>query len=641
MEGTTLSGLPKQPLPAMRNATAAGPSFITIWMVGCLAFFLMLHQPLSRKKLVSPGFRYIWVASLLLTVSYFLTTVDRWLHYMRNPVSFSYVLIYPFIDIFSVSSSVLLLWGTFQITWVELVNRVDLKRQGKWWRVAAQCAIFIVSLVSMYYLTLLFALAIVWVRFVSLNTIADIATKRTHFEIAKGSMNFAFCAMVLGASSLTFLARAKRKEGKYPISRILTAWLATLFIFLRSFIELILILMVYDPRVTRADLGLTRDIYYGLLTVLYLLLIYSMTKVISRPYDPSSPQARLIEGLLRRHVLEKLASETNNGFDQAPRFDLILEHVGKDLRELFKQFDSQPHPPTSSEEKEGYANDYIRELGRQFGKLDPKAIAREVEAVNSRNQSRTASRTTNRSGPRSNERLRRSKRPSTSTMGSTKSGDSRPPLTKLPVGLQPPARRVVSAPTMSRDPSLSISLRSGLNSESNIHSAANDGRRYFSEGSNRPRPQHYQDGDGSSNIFPNNPPTFPTIPEGQAIYNPAASRSKPPDRPQPALGRSDWYVAGRHTISDTSSLPSHIGSPVSSAATMFYQAGNNDGERAGGRGGAPRYFAGQRAWETGSQVGEHEQVERGPEGLIRPAIPLTQQGPRESFAERRRRERRM
>lgn len=146
--------------------------------------------------------------------------VDRWIHYANNSVSFGYILIYPIIEILDVSSGIIFIWSTFRVVWVELADRFNPSPRARW-LLAAKIAIFIVSLLSIYYNILYLALAIVWMQFMSLNTIADIATKRTQFEIAKGGFFFLFGLLTVGACSTTLLVKAKKTDGKVP-----PVWLA-------------------------------------------------------------------------------------------------------------------------------------------------------------------------------------------------------------------------------------------------------------------------------------------------------------------------------------------------------------------------------------------------------------------------------
>jgi hypothetical protein len=183
----------------------------------------------------------------------------------------------------------------------------------------------------------------------------------------------------------------------------LTGWLGTLFLFLRSLIEFVLILAVYGPRVTRRDIQLTRDIYHGLLTGLYMICMYSMAWVVSQPYDASGPDALAVEGALRKHILEKLDSETKppdhdadslgietrTGRREARRFDLILKDITGSLPELLK--DLVKDRTSVNAETERRARKYIKSLESDFGQLDPKVIARE-ERDRNLNRSNAASR---------------------------------------------------------------------------------------------------------------------------------------------------------------------------------------------------------------------------------------------------------
>ncbi|ETS74569.1 hypothetical protein PFICI_13053 [Pestalotiopsis fici W106-1] len=381
MPGTTLAKLPKQPLLDRRTV---GPAFSTIWLIVFLVFYVLFTKGRRRES-----YGIIGYASLLLAIMYLFNSVDGWLHHTKTSVTFGYILVHPFAEAFGVTSTLLLLWGTFRIIWDELVDRFPSIREQRFWWFAAKFTIFVISLISIYYTALFLALAAAWVRFMSLNTINDIATKRTGFEIAKGSFNFAFTLLVLAASSLTFLWKAKKFEGRRPLNRVWTGWLGTLFLCVRSLIEFALILAVYWPQVTRRDVQLTRDIYHGLLTGLYMICMYSMAHVVSQPHDASGPDARAVEAALRKHILEKLDRETkhpdrdaeSSGFEtrhgrlEARRFDLVLKDVAQSLPELLQ--DLVKDRALVNAETERKARKYIRILENEFGQLDPKVMARQ------------------------------------------------------------------------------------------------------------------------------------------------------------------------------------------------------------------------------------------------------------------------
>jgi hypothetical protein len=146
---------------------------------------------------------------------YFFAVLDRWLHYDQRAVSYGYIFVLPIFETSRVASSVYYLWGNYIVVWRELEDRFPRKTQGHWW-FAAKFAIFIVGLVSTYYVILYIAQAGVWVEFLSLNTIADIATKRTGFEITMTAFFFIFGLITSAAASASLLWKARTIDGGIP-----------------------------------------------------------------------------------------------------------------------------------------------------------------------------------------------------------------------------------------------------------------------------------------------------------------------------------------------------------------------------------------------------------------------------------------
>jgi hypothetical protein len=100
-----------------------------------------------------------------------------------------------------VGAGICLQWGLYKVVWRELVARGRVERDNLWrWWLGAKFAIMLVVLVAVHYLVLQLATSIVWVRFVSLNSIQDIATKRDAFEITTAVFSMVFAALTVFAS---------------------------------------------------------------------------------------------------------------------------------------------------------------------------------------------------------------------------------------------------------------------------------------------------------------------------------------------------------------------------------------------------------------------------------------------------------
>lgn len=145
---------------------------------------------------------------------YLFLMVDRWIHFdQRVSVGYGYIVWLTLIEALRVLSAVIFAWGNYKIFWVEIEIWFDEARQARLW-LAAKIALFLVSLVSIFYAVLYLALAGVWLNFGSLNSIADIATKRTHFEVATAWLLTGFAALGLGAAGYALGPQAKKFEGK-------------------------------------------------------------------------------------------------------------------------------------------------------------------------------------------------------------------------------------------------------------------------------------------------------------------------------------------------------------------------------------------------------------------------------------------
>jgi hypothetical protein len=118
----------------------------------------------------------------------------------------------PLLEFCRIASSLLLIWGTYVVVWKELEHRFPKKQRGYWW-FAAKMAMFVTGLMAAFYCVLYFALSILWMEFLSLNTIADVATKRTAFEIAMTAFFFGYGLLTVSASTAT-VVMALLRDGK-------------------------------------------------------------------------------------------------------------------------------------------------------------------------------------------------------------------------------------------------------------------------------------------------------------------------------------------------------------------------------------------------------------------------------------------
>ena len=99
--------------------------------------------------------------------------------------------------------------------WNDLERRFKHGEKPGYWWLAAKAAIFIVFLVSFYFVVLNIATRVVWLEFYSLNVIADVATKRNSFEMAMTVFFVIFGLITIAAAVATFYLRARRNTGEW------------------------------------------------------------------------------------------------------------------------------------------------------------------------------------------------------------------------------------------------------------------------------------------------------------------------------------------------------------------------------------------------------------------------------------------
>ncbi|KAI1272429.1 hypothetical protein F5Y07DRAFT_379758 [Xylaria sp. FL0933] len=381
MTTTTLLKLPWQPLPA--SAALFEGIVVTIWFVFYLAFAVAFYRLLNRKpKSAWPEFKSILIGCSLLFFWYFFIVLDRWLHYGQNRVSYGYIFVLPIVEISRIASTIYFLWGTYTIIWRELEDRFPRTQQGYWW-FTARIAIFVVGLISVYYFTLFIAHVSVWVRFLSLNTIADVATKRTGFEIGMNASFVIFGAITLAAACASLLWKAREIDGRIRHNRICLI-LATSLLFVRSIIELALTLRALGPESTRRSLQPIKDVAYGIVSLIYLGLMYFTAYVLSSKFDRGSREARLVESDIRSAVLNQLQEETDDGRRKSRPFGDILDLVGNKLEGVLRDGPLSCNIEMSSDYKHQIARECLESLRAQYGSLDPKDSANEGSQNSSR-----------------------------------------------------------------------------------------------------------------------------------------------------------------------------------------------------------------------------------------------------------------
>lgn len=145
---------------------------------------------------------------------YFFLMIDRWIHFdQRASVAYGYIVFVTLIESLRVLSAVIFAWGNYKVVWVEVETRFDEIWQGRLWT-SAKFVLFVVSLVSIFYAVLYVALAGAWLDFLSLNSIADIATKRTSFEVATAALLTVFALLAFGSAYYAIRYQSRKVDGK-------------------------------------------------------------------------------------------------------------------------------------------------------------------------------------------------------------------------------------------------------------------------------------------------------------------------------------------------------------------------------------------------------------------------------------------
>lgn len=137
------------------------------------------------------------------------------MHYDQEALPYGYVLFDSLNRVLQIASTIWYLWGTYGVIWNELKRRFTREvAQGCWW-LAAKITIFLISVVSFFYVVLNIALRVVWIQFLSLNVIADVASKRNHFEIAMTAFFSVFGLLTFIAAVTTLVYRANKTTGTW------------------------------------------------------------------------------------------------------------------------------------------------------------------------------------------------------------------------------------------------------------------------------------------------------------------------------------------------------------------------------------------------------------------------------------------
>ncbi|KAM7182874.1 hypothetical protein V8F20_012815 [Naviculisporaceae sp. PSN 640] len=362
----TIWKLPPRPLLAVNDIR--DPIFVTTWLVVCFIAAFYLRNLLKREQNPTwQEFRAVRYGTTCLAIWYLVRVTDRWLRYdQRTTVEYGYALAEPMYEIIRVTSTILILWGTYTLVWKELEDQFSPRQQGIWW-FSARFLLFISTLMTIYYIVLGVALVVAWLEFLSLNAIADIAGKRNDFEMAMTAFFFLFALLTLLEATVAWF-HAFKIHGQVQRTRLLM-WLAALFLFVRSTSELAIVNDLYKLHATRQNMKFTSDVSYGLLTMLYLAMICAMAHVAASGFDSGGRQANLVASDVRHFLLNMLEALTNGGRRQPPPFDTILREVERNLDTVLSRGPLTGTLNMDPAYKKAAALDCIEQLRAELGRL--------------------------------------------------------------------------------------------------------------------------------------------------------------------------------------------------------------------------------------------------------------------------------
>ncbi|KLU89758.1 hypothetical protein MAPG_08727 [Magnaporthiopsis poae ATCC 64411] len=326
----TLWSLPAAPLI---QGDLVGAIFVMIWFVLTLLFAYVLHTLLSRSQPTWPEFKDTLYSALVLAFWYFTVVLDRWLRKDNRAVVYGYIVWLALCEFVRVVAGIYLQWGLYKVVWRELVARGRVEHANLWrWWLAAKLAIALVFLVAAHYLVLQLTTAAVWVRFDSLNTIQDIATKRNAFAITTAVFSMVFAALTVFAAT-NAMRKSHLTDGGVTKTRM-ALWAATVILLARALSEIGTTAIAVSPNASFHDVTRARDISYGLLTCLYFVLICVHASGVSRPSDRGNEDTRAIESNIRKHILDMLRDRTDGAKLRSPDFDDILHDLESRLDAL-------------------------------------------------------------------------------------------------------------------------------------------------------------------------------------------------------------------------------------------------------------------------------------------------------------------
>ncbi|KAK4173160.1 hypothetical protein QBC36DRAFT_195311 [Triangularia setosa] len=281
---------------------------------------------------------------------------DRWMRQSgHSQVKYEYITARPVYEVLRVASTLLLLWGTYNVAWKRFGDRKsDSPRQRVWWFVSN--AIFsVICLISVFYLVFYFAFSLSWVKYGSLVPVAHFAERGSSFEIAMAVLVWIASMAMLGVYKFFgwWAHQSHSTESWY-------LWGALTMFFARSLAEMAVVLKAhtekppqfclendtgsrdtvcllsfgtpqYTPPST-AEINMAGiDIPYGLFSILFLVAMWLAARETTGAYDEGGNQQKLVMSEIRSVVLQKLEQRTNRRRKKSPAFTEIIDEIQEDL----------------------------------------------------------------------------------------------------------------------------------------------------------------------------------------------------------------------------------------------------------------------------------------------------------------------
>lgn len=137
------------------------------------------------------------------------------MHYSGRSVIYGYVIFGAFWELSRPLSTLFFLWGAHRIVWNEVEHRFTEKQKYNLW-LGAKVLMLITFLVIIFYWLLYIAFASVWVRFASLDTIADIGTRWSQFWISMTGLFLGYSILIFATAAATLYQARFRLDGHLP-----------------------------------------------------------------------------------------------------------------------------------------------------------------------------------------------------------------------------------------------------------------------------------------------------------------------------------------------------------------------------------------------------------------------------------------